>query len=338
VEPPRYERVGVRHWVLDADARPRPRYPWAVLRLARLLRRERVDVLHTHHFEESVLGALAAALARVPMVLGRHYDRDHYLALRGAKRRLVLAVEGFANRRARFIVVPSRRIRDLLAEQGVPAGKVAVVPYGIEFGAARYQPATPEDAHAARHELGLNGGFVIGNFGRHHALKGQDQLLRAFARLSRDLPSARLVMVGDGPFHGELRALARGLGVEDAVVFAGWRRDVARMIGAVDLVAHPTLTDAYPQVVVEAFLAGKPLVVADAAGPVDQVQHGRTGLIVPRGDEPALEAALRWCVEHPEDARRFGEAGRRWVLDTLDLRRIMPQYEACYVKALDGDR
>lgn len=332
VEPPRYDDAGIRHWVLDADARPR--YPRAVLRLARLLRRERVDVLHTHHFEESVLGAMAAALARVPMVFGRHYDADFYLVARGAKRRLLLGVEGFANRRARVVVVPSQQIRDLLIRQGVPASKVAVVPYGFDFDAARYRPVAPDESAAVRRELGLNGGLVIGNFGRHHSLKGQDHLVRAFAQLARGTRDARLVMVGDGPAHADLRALAASLGVADAVLFTGWRRDAARFMAAVDVVAHPTLVDAFPQVVIEALLAGKALVAADAAGPADQVQHGRTGLLVPRGDEAALHAALRWCAEHPEEARRLGEEGRRWVLDTLDIRRIVPRYEACYERAL----
>jgi glycosyltransferase involved in cell wall biosynthesis len=331
-ESPGYERDGIRHWVLDADARPR--YPWAVLRLARLLVRERIDVLHTHHYEESALGAVAATLAGVPMVLGRHYHADLYLAARGAKRRLLLGVERFTNHRARVIIVPSRRIRELLLEQGVPDDKVAVVPYGFDFEAGRYRLPGAHEAGAARRELGLDGGFVIGNFGRHDSRKGQDDLLRAFARLVGDVPAARLVMVGDGPANPELRALVRTLGVEHAVVFTGWRQDPARVMAAVDVVAHPTLVDAFPQVVIEALVAGKPLVATDASGPCDQVEHGRTGLLIPRHDPVALHGALRWCHEHPDDARRLGAEGRRWALEALDIRRIVPRYEACYDAAL----
>ncbi len=334
IAPPDYAAAGIRHWVLSGRARLE--YPLTIVRLARLLRRERVDLLHTHHYDEALIGVLAARLAGTrATVIGRHYHDELYLVAGGAKLRALLAVEGMANRLARRIIVPSTAIRELLVgQQGVAAGKVRVVPYGFEFAAPRYQVPTEAEARAVRADLGLAGAFVVGNFGRHHALKGQDYLIRAFAELLRDVPAARLLMVGDGPFHGALRALVGHLGIARQVSFVGWRTDAVRLMAAVDVVAHPTLLDSFPQVMVEALVLAKPLVVTDAAGPADQIQHGRTGFMIPMRDVGAIHAGLRWVATHPGEARDMGTEGRRYVLEALDITRVIRRYEAVYTELL----
>lgn len=334
IEQPGYEGIGIPHTVLDCDRRPR--YPLAVARLARVLRRAQIDILHTHHYEEALLGVLAARLARTPaVVIGRHYHDELYLVAAGVKLRALLAVEGVCNRWARAIVVPSTQIEELLVErQLVPIRKVKVIPYGFDFEAERYRPADAATVHAARRELGLNGHFVVGNFARHYSLKGQEYLLLAFAKLVREDPRARLLMVGDGPCHGRLRALAGDLGVESLVVFAGWRQDVSRLIEAVDVVAHPTLQEAFPQLMVETLIKAKPLIITGISGASDHIEHGQTGFVVPVRDADALYEALRWALRHPDEARRIGARGREYALGRLDIREVIRQYEACYEAAI----
>lgn len=333
IEPPEYERAGIPHWVLDCPSRRL--YALAVLRLARILRRERVDILHTHHYDETLIGVLAAGLVGLPVIIGRHYYDELYRSVAGAKLRALLAVERFCNRRARTIVVPSEPIRRLLTErQGVPAEKVRVISYGFDFGAERYRAPDWLEVEAARRELGVNGAFVIGNFARHHPLKGQEFLLQAFAGLARDFPGVRLLLVGDGPYHGTLRAMAKQLEVSDRVVFTGWRRDVSRLMGAVDAVVHPTLLEAFPQVMVEALALAKPLVITGVPGASEHIQDGRTGLLVPMQDSEALRKTLRWMIEHPDGARALGQHGHEYVRSELDIRTVVPHFEACYVAAL----
>lgn len=336
IEDPRYGERGPRCWVLPT--RTRRDYPGTILRLSRLLRRERVHVLHTHHYDEAVIGLVAARLARVPAtVLGRHYHDELYLVATGPRLRALLAVEGVCNRLAGVIVVPSTAIRDLLAgRQGVPAGKIRVIPYGFDFTAERYRPADAAEVAAVRRSLGLEGAFVVGNVGRHHPLKGQADLIEAFARLASDLPAARLLMVGDGPARTALEARATARGVAEKVIFAGWRRDVPRLLGAMDVLAHPTRHEAFSQLMVEALAHARPLVIGRVAGVPDCVEDGRTAVVVSPGDVDALEAALQWVAAHPEAARRMGEAGSRHVRTTLDIRAVIPRYEAAYREALAG--
>jgi len=333
IEDPGYERDGIPHFVLGVRHR-KTDFPKAIGRLAALLHRERVDILHTHHYDEALIGLVAARLAGTPaVVVGRHYHDEIYLLTNGFKRKALLTLEDWVNRRAKAIVVPSTPIRSLLVErQGVPAGKVHVIPYGFDFRADRYRLPTPEEVHGIRQELGLQDGFVVGNFARHHRLKGQEYLLRAFARFVRDEPSARLLMVGDGPDHARLRGLARELGLEETgkVLFTGWRKDARRLMGAVDVVVHPTLHEAFPQTMIEALSLAKPLVITPAAGPCDHVEHGRTGVVVPMRDVEALYDALVWVRTHGEEARAMGERARAYVQAELDIRLVIPRYEAVY--------
>jgi glycosyltransferase involved in cell wall biosynthesis len=304
----------------------------AVVRLARLLLKWNVDILHTHHYDGAVLGTLAAKLARVSrVVIGRHYHDELYLLASGAKLRALLAVESFCNRHAHAIVVPSVSIHKLLTDrQSVPVEKVRVVPYGFDFTAQRY--AVPDDSQgrSCLKELGLDSSFVIGNFARQHPLKGQEYLIRAFSRLVKDFPNARLLMVGDGPHHRALRALAEKLALNHHLVFTGWRRDVNRLMAAVDLVVHPTLHEALPQLMVEALIHSRPLIITEVSGVTDHIEHQATGVLIPKHDETAIYRAMRWVVEHPDQARLLGQRGRAYVMDTLDIRRVIRQYESCY--------
>ena len=185
-----------------------------------------------------------------------------------------------------------------------------------------------------RESFGLESCFVIGNFARHTWYKGQDYLLRAFAQFVRDFPDARLLMVGDGPYHRELRLLAGELSVDHQVVFTGWQRDARRLMSAVDVIVHPTLHESFCQVMVEAMTKAKPLVITNVAGPCDQVQHLRTGFIIPMRDSDAIYDALRWLRKHPEEARQLGKQGREYVLQELDIRRVIPRYETCYKETI----
>lgn len=334
IESPNYAAATIPNWVLVG--RHRREYPLTILRLARILRREKVDILHTHHFDEAFIGVMAAKLAGTPAtIIGRHYHDELYLAASGTKLRILLAVEGICNRLARMIIVPSTPIRELLVRrQGVPVEKVRLVPYGFDFAAKRYCMSNEAEVLAIRRKLGLKDAFVIGNFGRHYILKGQDYLLRAFAEFVREFPKARLLMVGDGPFHDGLQQLANSLGVNRKVLFIGWRRDVGNLLKVVDVVAHPTLHEAFPQLMVESLAHGRPLIITDVSGTRDVIEDRRTGILIPTRDVPAIVRALEWVAEHRDEARILGEAGGKYVRATLDIRLNIHGYQACYEQAI----
>jgi glycosyltransferase involved in cell wall biosynthesis len=165
--------------------------------------------------------------------------------------------------------------------------------------------------------------------GRLQPEKGVDVFLRAAALVSARVPSARFVVVGDGPLRGELEALAGRLGLEGRVEFLGYRPDARELLGGLDVLAVSSRSDGAPLVVLEALTAGVPVVGSAVGGIPDQIRHGREGLLVPPGDPHALADALAALVAEPARARAMGAAGRRRARD-FSHSRMVDEIEATY--------
>lgn len=318
-------------WVLGSAARWQA--PLAVARLAHLIRRWRPDIIHAHHYDEGLIASLATTLTRgTRLVLGRHYSNTIYRSTRGLKQRLYLALEGCMNRAATRIVVPSRFIREILVQwQGVPADKVDCVPYG--FAAEKYTALPPSQTAELRRELGLEGHFVLGNFARLHEEKGQRFLIEAIQQLRARHARLTLLIVGEGPERNRLEEQIRQAGLDEVVRLLGWRHDAMALMAAVDAIVQPTLQEAFSQVMAEALWMGKPLVITDVSGAEDIITNGDNGLLVSKGDVPALVAAIDRLIGDPALVTRLGTAGRTYVQEHLPMEKVIHRYEEVYRRA-----
>jgi glycosyltransferase involved in cell wall biosynthesis len=319
--------TGVRTWALEA--RRRWSYPRAAFRLWRLVRAESVDILHLHLFDPTVLGLLVAGLCSRPAIVTRHHSDALHRLPAGLKRRVYSALEGWISRRARRIIAPSQRVRDILVDvEGVPAEKVSLIPYGQ--APERFDAVRREDLRAARRELGP-GSPLLACVCRLHPEKGHRYLFEAFAGLRRSFPEATLALVGTGPDEGRLRGLARELGIDPAVRFLGWREDALRLMACADLVVHPSLHEALPSAVIEAVMLGRPVVASDVSGVRDVLgARGEYGFIVPPEDARALERAMTEALRDLPAARERAERGRLHVSQYMDAGRVARAYVTCY--------
>lgn len=324
----------VEYPVTNLGVRCRADFPRAAIHLWRFLNTERVDVLHAHHFDPTLVGVLATSYGHRPrLVIGRHYSDALYQLTPWWKRRAYLAVEGVCNRAAARIVAPSSMVWRILVErQGVLPEKVVQIPYGFDF--AKHCLSRLDAPSRLRQELGLDGKVVIGTFSRLNADKGHTYLFRAFARLQARWPELRLLLVGEGNIRQELEDEVRARGLTNSVLFTGWRRDVMDLMGMVDIVVQPSLHEAFSQVMVEALALQKPLIFSDASGVRDVVRHRWNGMIVPQKDHEALAAAIAELLERPEAARLMGERGCEFVRRELGIRALVGRYETTYLEAI----
>ena len=312
--------------VVNLAAPNRRDIPWAVAALRALLARERIDILHVHHYVPGLIALAATRKLPVALVIGRHYSDAIYSLSRGLRRRLYLRLERLCNDAAAAVVAPSAAVEAVLLAQGVRGDKIARIPYGFAFDRLIPRSPSPETIALWGGEPGLR----LGTFARLHPEKGHCFLAEALRNLRHEGIRATWLLAGDGPARETLGRLAREMGIDDRVRMLGWRTDVLDLMAASDIVVQPTLHEAFSQVMVEAMALGRPLVISDVSGVRDVVQDGETGLVVPPGRSEALAAAIRRLAT-PEEAERLGKNASRVVREKLDIRAIAPRLEALYV-------
>jgi glycosyltransferase involved in cell wall biosynthesis len=280
--------------------------PWAVARLHRLLRAERIDVLHTHLQEADFYGYWLKRLNPGLVWISTRHNADDFRE-RWFWRTVNATITGLSQR----VVAVSNSVREFVARhERIPAEKLIVIRNGIDV--TRFTALPSRDV--ARAGLGVSPDeFVVGIVGRLAPQKGHKFLLEAAARLAPDIPKLRIVVVGEGQLKGRLERQARALGITDRVSFVGFRTDMAKVYPALDVLAVPSLFEGLSLVLVEALVCGRLAVCARASGIIDVVEDGKNGILIEIGDVEALAGALGRAYRgevDPEMPRRAQQAAR----------------------------
>jgi glycosyltransferase involved in cell wall biosynthesis len=293
---------GIRRYDLGARRLADPRAP---LRLARLLRRERVQLVHAHGQDASIVAAGVCAVSRARLVVTRHV-LDEPSA--GWRERLRARAACAALRRADVVVAVSRAVAGRVAELArVRSDAIEVIPNGVDLD--RFGRPGRECRAAVLEPLGIDPASPIVLFPAVlREEKGHEDLLESVPELRRAVPSVRVLIAGGGEREQELRA--RALPLEETVRFLGPRDDMPDLMAACDVVVLPSLAEALPTVLMEAAAAGRPVVATRVGGVPEVVEDGRTGLLVPVRDPPALARALASVLVDRVRADALGDAAR----------------------------
>lgn len=268
-------------------------------RLKRILRAEKPDLVHLHSRRGAdVLGGLAARGARVPAVLSRRVDNPESRLAAKLKYGLY----------ARVVCI-SQGIADVLLSEGVPADKISVVRSAVD--AAPWTRPEPRDAFCREFDVPA-GAPILGVVAQLIERKGHRFLFEALAQLQQR-HAFSLVVFGQGPLRESLEVEARRLGLGERVRFAGFRKDLPRWLGCLDLLVHPALMEGLGVSLLQASAAGVPIIASRAGGMPEAVRDGESGLLVPPGDVPALRAAIDRLLAEPELRQRLGAGGRLLV-------------------------
>jgi glycosyltransferase involved in cell wall biosynthesis len=266
-----------------------------------LVRREGVDIVHTHHSHDHWLGALVRGRA----ALVRTFHNRRSVALGWPARQLY--------RRTQALVAVSREIEDRCRQAGIPPG--ALFRHGGVVDVARF--VGPGGGEGVRRTLGVGPAPVIGCVARLAAGRGHELLIEAFRQVRADQPGARLVLVGKGEARPALEGLVSRLGLDGQVLFAGYRdADLPAWLDAMDVFALLGAgSDESCRAVLEAMAAGRPVVARNVGALAETVVDGRTGLLVGDDRPESVARALTRLLADPDRARRMGAAGRARALE-----------------------
>ena len=307
------DELGIPHRSVRCGLDASPRLARDVVRAVRA---ESPDLVHTHLVHADVYGGAAARLLGIPSVSTRHND-DRYLL--GPFRYVDRA---FARPAKRLIAI-SDAVRSFLEQVGHDPAKLLTIRYGLdELPATASKPTPAEAGIPADAPLAVAVGRLIEQ--KDHAT-----LLRAFALVHASLPEARLAILGGGPLEGETRRLVAELGLEDAVTLPG-RTDIRDWLERADVFVHSSRWEGFGIVLLEAMLAGLPVVATRVSAVPEVVADGETGLLVEPGDHVGLARHLESLLTDRERAAALGAAGRRRALTEFSVARMADRTLALY--------
>ncbi len=337
------EAAGIRHIAVPMTRRMTPvADAVSLLRLLRVLRRERFDIVHTHNPKPGLIGQIAARLAGVPIVVNTIHGLYFHERSPWLRRAVFSTLERVAARCSDRILSQSREDVDTMLATGVCApALIRHLGNGIEV--ARFRPgAVPrDDVRRLRAEFDLGDGPVVGFVGRLVAEKGVPELLEAAGVVRRRFPAVRFLIVGpldESKADAITPADATTAGVADVCRFVGMRNDMPAMYALMDVFVLPSHREGVPRSPMEASAAGRPCIVTDVRGCREVVQHERTGLVVPVQQPRALADAVIRLLANPVEAASWGAAAEVLAVEQFDEQRVFAtvaeEYEALRLRLL----
>lgn len=310
------EAEGIPVHLVKKRARFDPTLPF---RLARLLRRRRIDVVHTFLLTAGIWGALAGRLARVAAVVGTERNVDH---LEVKDRPVTIRLYRLATRYLQDRVLGNSEAvrRYVIQALRLPESKVGVVYNGIDMAAMQPRRVRQE----VRRELGIDDDVpVVLMAARLHPQKNYPLFLDVAEKVRRSQPDVRFVAAGEGPLRSEVDGWIRDRGLGDVVTVLGGRSDVPDLMGMADIVLLTSDWEGFPNTLLEAMTVGRPCVATDVGGNAEVVVSGQCGYLVSPGDPDRLVRHLVALLDDGTMRHVMGEAGRCRVAERFSVERMV---------------
>ncbi len=299
-----------------------------LLKLYRLFRQEKPDVVHTHTAKAGFVGRLAARLAGVPVVVHTFHGHVFHGYFSPAKTRLFIGIEQVMARLSdRIITISPLQCQEIIQFGIASPEKIVIIPLGFDldefFECDRLRGRL-------RREFGLGEAVkLVGIVARLTGIKNHRLFLEAAAQVRRRDPGVHFVVVGDGELRLELEQQAAGLGLASSVHFVGWRDDLPAVYADLDVVALTSHNEGTPTTLIEAQAAACPVVATAVGGVADIVGNGRTGYLVPPGDAALFAETVLKTLQG--DTRTMGQAGRAAMRAGFTTQRLIDDMEKLYV-------
>lgn len=304
----------------------------AAFRFARILRQNKVDILHSHMFQSSRLASPIGRVCGVPLIVETPHVREQWRHgwFKGSH-----AIDRLVGRFVdHYIAVSEANARYLAEEKGLPREKVRVIYNGCDLKRLDHARPVPREMKRA---LGFGDvDPVLLLLGRLEPQKGHRVLLKALASVRREFPSIRLVCVGDGSLRQQLEQYTRAIELESAVRFVGFQPNVADWLALADISVLPSFYEGLPLVAVESLASERPVVATAVDGTNEVVVNEKTGLTIPPGDPEQLASAILRLLRQPKLAKELARAGRQWVLERFSQDRQIQLTQEFYLNIWQG--
>jgi glycosyltransferase involved in cell wall biosynthesis len=303
----------------------------AFRRLLRLVREERIDLIHAHLTYAAIWAAVCSRLTGVPSIASLHVAPPGGKSKEASRDRLMRFV---LNRWAASVIAVSDALRDdYLRGGGLMPEKIVAVQNGIELD--RFRKDRDQCRQRITSEFGIPADAPLAvTVSVLRPGKGVEVLLDAVKPVLQRVPNAYFLIIGDGSMRAEWAQLAERNGVSHRIRWAGYRKDVESLLAGCDLLVHPSLADAFPTVLLEAMAAGLPIVATNVGGIPEIVEPGVTGRLVPAGDAEALATEVANLLQDSGMRRAMSEKAREVAMDRFSTEAWIRRLETVYQRAV----
>ena len=308
----------------------------AVLDLYRLIKDRGYHIVHTHNSKAGFLGRLAARLADVPVIIHTVHGFAFHDMEPLWRQTLFRNLERLASRWCDKMIFISQPLIDWALREGIGSSDKMIKIYsGIDLN--RFTPVSQDQKELNRARWGLGKKDpVIGMVSKLWDGKGHTVLIEAFREIKKEMPDARLVIVGEGYLYPVLRGLAEGYHLADSILFTGFQMNVSELISTFDVAVLPSFFEGMGRVLLEAMAMERPVVASRVGGIPDLIKNGVNGLLTPPGDVRALADALKKVLSDKGLAHEMGRLGREMTTDQFNsdamVRSIQGLYRECLME------
>lgn len=289
-----------------------------IIKLTNMLRRKKIDIVHSHNRTAFFYGTIAARIAGIRNIVYTEHGRTEKLSVK------TRVAHRLMNRALKKTVVVTRYLKEMLInEEGFNPNKIQIIPNGIDGNRFLIKEST------LKYENGLfleKEDKIIVIVARLDPIKNHTLLFKAMELIDKEEHKIKLLVVGDGPLKSTLIQEVRKKNLHDRIFFLGERDDIPNILAGIDLFVLSSLSEGMSITLVEAMAAGLPIIATEVGGNPDLINHEQNGLLVPTGDEKAMADAILKVLKDTKLARSLGEAARQKFESEYTLEKMVKRY------------
>jgi glycosyltransferase involved in cell wall biosynthesis len=303
-----------------------------IIELSNFIRKGKYDIVHTHSSKAGVVGRIAARLAGTPAIIHTVHGLPFHRYQPELKKRLFILIEKFSNIFCNKIVAVTDTIIKIMLGYNI-GNPDKYVMIRSAFDTDIYKVDGDDHKNKTRQRLGIKeNDIVIGKIARLSPLKGHKYIFNAFIQVSKKIPNAKLLIVGNGELEYELKRFVEQNNIKDNVIFAGLitPEEIPGIIEIMDIVVHTSLLEGLARVLPQAIMMEKPIVSFDLDGAHEVIKNGVNGFLIKPEDEVELAEKIIYLCNNPNLIINFGKFGKEFIGDQFSSSKMVEQIENLY--------
>jgi glycosyltransferase involved in cell wall biosynthesis len=314
--------------------------------LYKAVKKYNISLIHTGIFGSEFAPLLVSVITRVPAVafLTTSYDLELRFAPGSSrftywKTKAFFSVHGIISRLGKIhYVAYTQVIKDsAIKNLHLPPERISLIPLGVDYKDFVKRLSALDSPAKVREELGLNGTYpVLLNVARLSPVKGQSDLISLMPLVLERCPKAKLLIAGDGPILGDLKALCNDLGIQDNVVFLGQRDDIPELLNICDIFVFSSYYEGLPGAIIEAITAEKPVVAFSIPALNGVIQNGRSGIVIKERNNLSFSQSIVELAEKPDRGKQLAKEAKTQIIERFNIEQNIKTLESLYINILTG--